>query len=95
MSGTCYALIKLYQYTKDNLYLKEAVGIANATFDPKIQKLVSEYEDPQRKKKGIPDTPYSLMEGDGGLLIMYYDLISLINEDKDTMTKVFPGYEIY
>ena len=95
MSGICYSLIRLYLYTKDELYLKEAFGIAFGTLDPKIQKLVSEYVDPQRKAKGIPDTPYSLMEGDGGLLIMYYDLISLVDGDNDCMTKVFPGYEIF
>ena len=95
ISGTCYALIKLYTHYKDDLYLREAIAMASATFDPKVQSLVSEYVDPQRKAKGIPDTPFSLMEGDGGLLIMYYDLISLINGDKDVMTKIFPGYEIY
>ena len=95
MSGTCYALMKLYQFTKDTLYLKESLVVANATFDPEIQKKVSQYADPQRKAVGKPDTPYSLMEGDGGLLIMYYDLISLINGDNDCMTKVLPGYEIY
>ena len=95
MSGICYSLMKLYSYTKDELYLKETFGIAYGTFDPNIQQLVSEYVDPQRKAKGIPDTPYSLMEGDGGLLIMYYDLISLILGDKDCMTKMFPGYEIF
>lgn len=43
--------------------------------------------DPQRKVKGIPDTSYSLMEGMGGTLTMYYDLL------KGNM--LFPGYEIY
>ena len=95
MSGICYSLMKLYLYTKNELYLKETFGIAYGTFDPRIQELVSKFVDPQRKAKGIPDTPYSLMEGDGGLLIMYYDLISLIDGDNDCMTKVFPGYEIY
>ena len=87
--------MKLYQFTKDALYLKEALAVAYATFDPEIQKNVSQYSDPQRKAVGKPDTPYSLMEGEGGLLIMYYDLISLINGDNDCMTKVLPGYEIY
>ena len=86
--------MKLYKFTKDELFLKEAVGVDYATFDPKIQALVSEFSDPQRKVKGIPDHPYSLMEGNGGLLIMYYDLINLIDGDKDIMTKVLPGYEI-
>ena len=40
--------------------------------------LVKKYEDPQRKCIGIPDTPYSLMEGEGGCLTMYYDLIKII-----------------
>ena len=95
IAGTCYAIIRLYIHYKDDLYLKEAIAMASATFDPKVQSLVSEYVDPQRKKKGTPDTPFSLMEGDGGLLIMYYDLISLINGDKNDMTIIFPGYEIY
>ena len=95
MSGICYALMKLYKFTKDELYLKYLFGIAYGTIDPKVQSLVSEYVDPQRKAKGIPDSPYSLMEGDGGLLIMYYDLISLLNKDNDCMTKVLPGYEIF
>ena len=95
MSGTCYALMKLYIQSNDILYLKEAVAIASATFDEKIQSLVSNFSDPQRKRKGIPDTPFSLMEGDGGLLIMYYDLIALLEKDKDKMTKLFPGYEIF
>ena len=68
MSGVIYGLIKLYKYTKDDLYLKEAIGICYGTFDPQVQNLVKEFVDPQRKAKGIPDTPYSLMEGDGGLL---------------------------
>jgi hypothetical protein len=95
MSGICFALMKLYEYTKDSLYLKEAIGIAKATYDPEIQKLVKAFKDPQRKKIGMPDTPYSLMEGLGGQLIMYYDLIDLINNVKNDMTNLFPGYEIY
>ena len=95
MSGTCYALMKLYQFTKEELYLKECLAVANATFDSEIQKKISKFVDPQRRVVGKPDYPYSLMEGDGGLLIMYYDLISLINGDDDCMVKVFPGYEIY
>ena len=95
MSGTCYALMKLYTQSNDILYLKETVAIASATFDEKIQSLVSNYPDPQRKRRGMPDTPFSLMEGDGGLLIMYYDLIALLEKDKDKMTKIFPGYEIF
>ena len=96
MSGVIYGLIKLYKYTKNELYLKEAVGICYGTFDPVIQKFVREYSDPQRKCKGIPDTPYSLMEGEGGCLVMYYDLMSILsNKNNSDFIGVFPGYEIF
>ena len=64
-----------------------------------VQKLVKEFKDPQRLCKGIPDTPYSLMEGEGGCLVMYYDLVKVIlNNDKDFQNSfwgAFPGYEIF
>ena len=83
MSGVIYALIKLYKFTKNEFYLKEAIGICQGTFDPAVQKLVKGYKDPQRLCRGIPDTPYSLMEGEGGCLVMYYDLVKVIlNKDK-------------
>ena len=95
MSGVIYGLIKLYKYTKNELYLKEAIGICYGTFDPEIQKLVGEYVDPQRKCKGIPDTPYSLMEGEGGCLVMYYDLMLILsNKNNSDFIAIFPGYEI-
>ena len=96
MSGIIYALIKLFKYSNNELYLKEAIGICYGTFDPQIQNLVKEYVDPQRKCKGIPDTPYSLMEGEGGCLVMYYDLISIIlKKNNSEFNGIFPGYEVF
>ncbi len=99
MSGIAYGLIKLFKGTNNELYLKEAVGICKGTYDPHVQKFVEEYRDPQRLRKGIPDTPYSLMEGEGGCLVMYYDLVKVIlNKDKpnqDLLWGLFPGYEIF
>ena len=99
MSGVIYGLIKLYKFSNDELYLKEAIGICQGTFDPEVQALVKKYEDPQRKCIGIPDTPYSLMEGEGGCLVMYYDLVKVIlnrgKNDKDSLWGIFPGYEIF
>ena len=47
----------------------------------------------------MPDTPYSLMEGEGGCLVMYYDLVKVIlNKDKnnkDSLWGIYPGYEIF
>ena len=99
MSGVTFGLIKLYKETKNELYLKEAIGICHGTFDERVQKLVKEYKDPQRLCVGIPDTPYSLMEGEGGCLVMYYDLVKVIlnkeNIDKNQFWGLFPGYEIF
>ena len=99
MSGVVFGLIKLYKFSYDELYLKEAMGICQGTFDPEVQALVKKYEDPQRKCIGIPDTPYSLMEGEGGCLVMYYDLVKVIlnreKKDKDSLWGMFPGYEIF
>ena len=99
MSGVVYGLIKLYKFTEDEIYLKEAIGICQGTFDPEVQKLVKEYKDPQRLCKGLPDRPFSLMEGEGGCLVMYYDLVKVIlNKDEDDENQfwgAFPGYEIY
>ena len=95
MSGVIFALIKLFKYSNNDLYLKEAIGICYGTFDPEIQNLVKEYVDPQRKCKGIPDTPYSLMEGEGGCLVMYYDLMSILLKKNTDFNGIFPGYEIF
>ena len=99
MSGVVYGLIKLYKETKNDLYLKEAICICFGTFDKEVQKLVKGYKDPQRLARGIPDTPYSLMEGEGGCLVMYYDLMKVIEYgdkiDKNQFWGVFPGYEIF
>ena len=96
ISGIILGLIKLYKYSNNDLYLKEAIGICFGTFDPEVQKYVKEYFDPQRKCKGIPDTPYSLMEGEGGCLVMYYDLLSiLLKKNNSDFIGIFPGYEIF
>ena len=76
----------MYQSLGDEIYLKECYCFAKATYDTYIQDKVKECVDPQRKVKGTPDTPYSLMEGMGGTLCFYYDLLS--------GNMCFPGYEI-
>ena len=87
ISGNGYSLYKLYQSLGDEIYLKECYCFAKATYDTYIQDKVKECVDPQRKVKGTPDTPYSLMEGMGGTLCFYYDLLS--------GNMCFPGYEIF
>jgi len=36
---------------------------------------IASYDDPQRKRVGVADTPYSLMEGDAGTICFLNDLL--------------------
>ena len=86
IAGNAYSLYKLFLITNDEKYKNETFCFAKATYDNYVQDKVKMYEDPQRYMVGIPDTPYSLMEGMGGTLCFYYDLLS--------GNMCFPGYEI-
>jgi lantibiotic modifying enzyme len=88
IAGNAYALHKIYTITNDIEWKNKMLYFVYATFDPEIQVVISKYEDPQRYKIGKPDTPYSLMEGNGGIIVLYSDLL---NEDKYVK---FPGYDI-
>jgi hypothetical protein len=85
--GNAYSLYKLFSITNNEIYKNEAFCFAKATYDNYVQDKVKLYEDPQRYMIGIPDTPFSLMEGMGGTLCFYYDLLS--------GNMCFPGYEIF
>ena len=87
ISGNAYSLYKIFLFTNDEKFKNEALCFAKATYDNYVQDKVKLYEDPQRYMVGIPDTPYSLMEGTGGTLCFYYDLLS--------GNMCFPGYEIF
>ena len=88
ITGNAYSLHHIYIITKDVTWKNKMLCFAYATFDPDIQSVCSEYDDPQRYKKGIPDRPYSLMEGNGGLLTFYCDILN-----GDDYMK-FPGYQL-
>eukprot|EP00347_Sterkiella_histriomuscorum_P005713 403355552 len=89
ISGNGLALHSMYRFMNDDLWLERSVHFGLATFDEDIQKIVAEYDDPGRMKVGIPDTPYSLMEGLGGQIVFYCELLR-----KDKKLVRFPGYEI-
>jgi len=85
--GNAYALFNLYKNTKDIEWRRRGYCFVNATFDDEIQKECRNLDDPQRLVQGIPDTPYSLMEGNGGLLCLLSDVVNSEN-------LVFPGFEL-
>lgn len=43
--------------------------------------------------KGVPDSPFSLMEGMGGTIVLYCDILLDQAVGKDFMR--FPGYEVF
>ena len=64
--GTCgnaYMLNALYKATGDSVWLHRAQRFLIFTGDPEIKQIVNNYKKSGFKLLGIPDTPYSLMEG--------------------------------
>jgi len=86
ITGNAYMLHSLYRYmSKDSRWKHRFACFAGATWDEKIQNIVQNYKDPQRITTGMPDTPYSLMEGLGGTVVFYADILNEM---------LFPGFEI-
>lgn len=88
ISGNTYSLYNLYITTKDTTWKNKMYCLLSATTDKDINKQLMEYDDPQRMCKGIPDTPYSLMEGQSGLICLYCDIL---NGDDYVQ---FPGFQL-
>jgi hypothetical protein len=88
ISGITYCFNRIFVLTKDDSWRQKMLCFLYATVDEEIQIQVRECVDPQRYVKGMPDTPYSLMEGLGGQLCLYYDFLS-----GDDYMK-FPGFQI-
>jgi len=61
---------------------------AKAMYDQNIQEQCENYETPMRKQVGVPDHPFSLMEGICGDLCFLCDILG--NE----FDARFPGYEV-
>lgn len=76
----------MHRHTGADEYLYAAYKMAEAVRSEEIRKEVAVYVDPQRQRIGIPDCPYSLMEGLGGTLCFYCDLLH-------PKTAAFPGYD--
>ena len=79
IAGNAYAFLQLYKYyiyfeyrwTEDVKWKERAFCFAISTWEESIQCQVREFIDPQRKVKGIPDSPFSLMEGMAYVIYIY------------------------
>ena len=88
VAGNAYSFIHLFRITQEEKWLKKAFSFAEKMLrDQELEAEVKGYCDPQRKKTGVPDTPFSLMEGKAGEVCFYSDLVHW-------QSALFPGYDI-
>ena len=85
--GNGIVFYELYKITNDYKWKIRSLYFALATFDKEIQSICYDTNDEGRIMKGISDTPYSLMEGQAGLIVFYSDILN------DSVR--FPGLELY
>lgn len=87
VSGNGYSFLSLYSTTNDQKWLDRARIFAYIMgFDDDYEESIKTYIDPQRKKQGIADFPYSLMEGLSGCICYLQDCLEPSNYS-------FPGYD--
>lgn len=87
-SGSSYALLTLYRSTGQTIWLYRAIAMAYwCLLDPASILAFATYDDPMRLSVGMPDTPYSLMEGQAGALCLWHDVLH-------PELSALPGYEL-
>lgn len=88
IAGNGYSFLALYKTTKDEVWLQRAFKFAVVLgFDEEYEKSVKSYEDPQRMALGVPDFPFSLMEGACGTVCFLADCTQPLEAK-------FPGFDI-
>jgi lantibiotic modifying enzyme len=85
VSGSGYTFLMMYRYTGAEEHLYRAYRMAEAMRSDEVKQAFLGFHDPQRYSVGIPDFPYSLMEGVGGALCFCCDLLH-------PESAAFPGY---
>lgn len=83
--GNAYPFLTLYSSTQKDEYYYCAMEMGLCMLNKDVQQEVKVYEDPQRLSVGVPDHPYSLMEGLAGTLCFCCDLLH-------PELAAFPGY---
>lgn len=86
ISGNAYAFNSLYKATNNKDWYIKFLAFVSFTYKKSIISKCINYEDKSRKVKGIADSPFSLMEGLGGLVTLYSDILS--------NNVLFPGFEL-
>lgn len=88
IAGNGYSFLSLYKVTQNEMWYYRAILFAYKLFnDAYLNSEILQYYDPQRLRRGVADTPYSLMEGLGGTICYMLDVL---HPDSSS----FPGYEL-
>ncbi len=85
-SGNAYAFLRMYRYLGNEEYYYSALKMGEVMETEDVKKEVAATWDPQRYRVGIPDFPFSLMEGLGGTVCFKCDLLH-------PELSAFPGYD--
>lgn len=94
ITGNAYFLYTLYRYTNNKMWLQRFFDFSFLIFNTSINNIISTTEDSRRYVVGVPDTPYSLMEGMGGTICLFSEILAtFLNKDKENYI-YFPGYEL-
>lgn len=88
ITGNALSLHSLYRATGEEQWRYRSRMLVDASWNPEIQAAVQSHDDSRRLAMGMPDTPYSLMEGMGGTAVLYADLLNAEEQVR------FPGYEL-
>jgi hypothetical protein len=86
ITGSALSQLSLYRTAGTQRELYRALRLCEATWSPRCLRVIDESLDPQRRRQGTPDYPYSLMEGKAGVLYAY---VAMQRPDQSS----FPGYD--
>ena len=92
VAGNGYAFLSLHRLTGEPEQLERARAFAALLEEPALPEAISRQPDPQRRVRGKPDSPLSLMEGAAGVLCYLLDVHRAAQGASDA--EGFPGWEI-
>ncbi|HMJ12022.1 MAG TPA: LanC-like protein [Polyangiaceae bacterium] len=86
IAGSVLSLLTVYRATQEERYLYRALRLCETTWCDRCLDTIRSSTDRQRHVPGMPDLPFSLMEGRAGVLYTY---VSILRPDSAS----FPGYD--
>ncbi|CDW79616.1 lanc-like protein 2 [Stylonychia lemnae] len=93
--GNAILMMCLYRFTNDEIWKKRAEAFIKTTLNNEILQGMDEYEFSGFTVQGVPDHPYSLMEGQAGTIVALADFSGWPSDTQYFEYDIkFPGFEI-